>query len=184
MFGQHFTKKNQNYGCIIEGCDCISAISKKQSILKIPQHCQCSLNCVQTLYSGRYEVVLPITICFIKIGVVLSDILTSQKCIKWGWCIIKGWMTVFLQAALYPDMTAWLDQCKDRLSSRELWGDIAKQAITFVDLKKWLKEKDWAAEVKKYQGKGKKKASPSPSPSPRSMMIGIRLWSRGSTRRL
>ena len=65
-------------------------------------------------------------------------------------------------------MTAWLDQHKDRLSSRELWGDIAKQAITFVDLKKCLKYKDQEAEVKKYEGKGKKKASPSPSkPKPK-----------------
>ena len=80
------------------------------------------------------------------------------------------WRPLFLQAALYPDMTAWLDQRKDRLSSRELWGDIAKQAITFVELKKWLKEKDREAEVKKYEVKGKKKASPSsskPKPKPK-----------------
>ena len=94
MFEQHFTKKNQDYGCIIEGCDSILAISGKQSILKTPQHHQCCLNCVEILYSGRYELVLPIKIYLVKIGVVLSDILTSQKCIKWGWCIIKGWMTV------------------------------------------------------------------------------------------
>ena len=95
MFGQHFTKKNQDYGCIIEGCECISAISEKQSILKTPQHCQCCLDCVQSLYTGRYELLLPVKICFVKIGVVLSDISTSQKCINWGWCIIKGWMTVY-----------------------------------------------------------------------------------------
>ena len=94
MFGHHFIKKNQDYGCIIEGCDCILAISEKQSILKTPQHHQCCLDCVQILYSGRYELVLPVKICFVKIGVVLSDILTSQKCIKWGWRIIRGWMTV------------------------------------------------------------------------------------------
>ena len=94
MFGQHSTEKNQDYVCIIEGCDCISGISEIQSILKTPQHFQCFLNCIQILYSGRYELVLPITICFVKIGVVLSDISTSQKCIKWGWCIIRGWMTV------------------------------------------------------------------------------------------
>ena len=76
------------------GVWCISAISAKQSILKTPQHHQCCLNSAQILYSGKYELVLPIQICFIKIGIVLSDILTSQKCIKWGWCIIRGWMTV------------------------------------------------------------------------------------------
>ena len=94
MFGQHFTKKNQNYGCIVEWCECISAISEKQPILKTPQHRQCCLDWVQILYSGRYELVLPVKFCFVKICVVLSDILSSQKCIKWGWCIIKGWMTV------------------------------------------------------------------------------------------
>ena len=46
------------------------------------------------MYSGRYEVVLPVTFCFVKIGAVLGDILASQKCIKWGWRIIRGWMTV------------------------------------------------------------------------------------------
>ena len=69
-------------------------MSKKQSILKILQHHQYCLNCIQILYSGRYELVLPVTICFVKISGVLSDILASQKCIKWGWHIIKGWMTV------------------------------------------------------------------------------------------
>ena len=82
MFEQHFTKKNQDYGCIIEECEYISAMSKKQSILKILQHHQYCLNCIQILYSGRYELVLPVTICFVKISGVLSDILASQKCIK------------------------------------------------------------------------------------------------------
>ena len=72
----------------------MSAISAKQSILKILQRRQYCFDCVQTLYSGRCELVLPVTICFIKFGEVLSDILASQKCIKWGWRIIKGWMTV------------------------------------------------------------------------------------------
>ena len=62
--------------------------------LKTPQHCQCCLDCIQILYSGRYELALPVTICFVKIGLVLSDVLASQKCIKWGWCVIRGWMTV------------------------------------------------------------------------------------------
>ena len=94
MFEQHFIKKNQDYVCIIEGCDCILAISEKQSVLKMPQHRQYCLDCIQNLYSGRYELVLPVTICFVNIGGVLSDILASRKCIKWGWRIIKGWMTV------------------------------------------------------------------------------------------
>jgi hypothetical protein len=65
-------KKNQDYGCIIEGCDHISAMS----ILETPQDHQYYLNCIQTLYSGRYELVLPVEICFVIIGVVLSEILT------------------------------------------------------------------------------------------------------------
>ena len=81
----------------------MSAISEKLSILKIPQHCQCWVDSVQILYSGRYELVLPVTICFIKIGAVLSDIVASQKCIKWGWCIIRGWMAVInIFATLCP----------------------------------------------------------------------------------
>lgn len=60
-------------------------------------------------------------------------------------------------------MTAWLDRHKDRLPSQELWGDVAKRAITFVDLRRWLKERDREAEVKKFEGKGKKKAPPSPN---------------------
>ena len=74
----------------------MSAISEKQSILKILQRRQYCFDCVQTFYSGRCELVLPVTICFVKVGVVLSDILASQKCIKRGWRIIKGWMTVIL----------------------------------------------------------------------------------------
>ena len=73
------------------------------------------------------------------------------------------WRPLFLQAALYPDLTAWLHQHRDCLSSQEIWGDTSKRAITFVDLKKWLKEKDREVEVKKYDRKEKKKAPPSPS---------------------
>jgi len=32
---------------------------------------------------------------FTKIDVVLSEILADQKCIKWWWCIISWWMTVY-----------------------------------------------------------------------------------------
>ena len=46
------------------------------------------------MYSGRHEPALPVTIYFVKVGLVLSDILASQKCIKWGWHIIRGCMTV------------------------------------------------------------------------------------------
>ena len=44
MFEQLFMKKNQDYGCIYEWCDCISATSEKQSILKTPQLCK---NCME-----------------------------------------------------------------------------------------------------------------------------------------
>jgi hypothetical protein len=78
------------------------------------------------------------------------------------------WRPLFLQAALYPDMTAWLTRHKDRLPSQEIWGDTAQRAITFVDLRRWLKERDREAEVKKYEGKGKKKAPLSPTkPKPK-----------------
>ncbi|KIJ99461.1 hypothetical protein K443DRAFT_8417 [Laccaria amethystina LaAM-08-1] len=65
-------------------------------------------------------------------------------------------------------MTAWLTRHKDRLPSQEIWGDTAQRAITFVDLRRWLKERDREAEVKKYEGKGKKKAPLSPTkPKPK-----------------
>ena len=74
MFEWIFVKKNQGYGCIIEWCNCISAISEKQSILKTPQYCQWCLCCILLLYSSRYELVIHIKMCFIKICVVLSEI--------------------------------------------------------------------------------------------------------------
>ena len=35
MIEQNFTKKNQDYGCIIEGCDCISAMSENSPFRKL-----------------------------------------------------------------------------------------------------------------------------------------------------
>ena len=94
MFEQHCTIEKLRLSVYHWGVWLYFGYFQKKSILKTPQHCQCCLNCIQILYSGRYELVLPVIICFIKINVSLSDILASQKCIKWGWCIIRGWMTV------------------------------------------------------------------------------------------
>ena len=66
--------KNQDYGCIIEWCDCISDILEKQSIFKTPQYCEQCLHCIQILGKGKYELAIHIKICFIKIGVVFSEI--------------------------------------------------------------------------------------------------------------
>ena len=50
------------------------------------------------LYQGYFKkktvLVLHIKICFVKIGVVLIDILVSQKCLKWQWFIIGWWILV------------------------------------------------------------------------------------------
>ena len=59
-------------------------------------------------------------------------------------------------------MKDWLDDHKDRLSTKELWQIDSKRAITFPDLKKWLEEQDRKVEMKKYDVKGKRKAPPSP----------------------
>jgi hypothetical protein len=72
------------------------------------------------------------------------------------------WRPLFSQAQEYPDMKDWLNDHKDRLSTKELWKIDSKQAITFPDLKRWLDEKDREVEVKKQDVKGKRKAPPSP----------------------
>jgi hypothetical protein len=82
MFEQHVMKKNQNYGCIIGGCDCMAAISENSPFLKISQQHQYSFNSAQILYYGRCELIVHVKIYFTKIDVVLSEILAGQKCIK------------------------------------------------------------------------------------------------------
>ena len=57
-------------------------------------------------------------------------------------------------------MKDWLNQHKDRLSTKELWNE-NNSTLTFADLKKWLEEKDREVDIKK-DGKGKRKAPQSP----------------------
>jgi hypothetical protein len=71
------------------------------------------------------------------------------------------WKPLFSRAQEYPDMKDWLNQHKDRLSTKDLWND-AKHTPTFVDLKKWLEEKDREIDIKQKDGKGKRKATQSP----------------------
>jgi len=54
-------------------------------------------------------------------------------------------------------MKDWLNQHKDRLSTKELWNVEAQHTLTFADLKKWLEEKDRETDMK-----GKRKAPHSP----------------------
>ena len=61
----------------------IIAISENSPFWKLHSIVSC-LDCVRIPYSGRYELALPVTSFFVKIGLVLSDILAIQKCIKWG----------------------------------------------------------------------------------------------------
>ena len=49
---------------------------------------------VSWLFQKKTVLVLHIKICFVKIGVVLIDILVSQKCLKWQWFIIGWWIIV------------------------------------------------------------------------------------------
>lgn len=72
------------------------------------------------------------------------------------------WKPTFSRAQEYPVMKDWLNQHKDRLSTKELWKSNSKREITFVDLKKWLEEKDREAETNAFEGKGKRKAPQTP----------------------
>jgi hypothetical protein len=71
------------------------------------------------------------------------------------------WKPMFLRAQEYPDMKDWLNQHKDRLSTKELWNVNAERTLTFADLKKWLEEKDREVDIKRDE-KGKRKAQQSP----------------------
>jgi hypothetical protein len=72
------------------------------------------------------------------------------------------WRPTFSRAQEYPVMKDWLNQHKDRLSTKELWNLDANRALTFVDLKKWLEEKDRDSDIKHQNEKGKRKAPQSP----------------------
>ena len=72
------------------------------------------------------------------------------------------WKPMFLWAQEYPDMKDWLNQHKDQLSTKELWGEDAKHTLTFSDLKQWLEVKDREADIKQHDGKGERKAPQSP----------------------
>jgi hypothetical protein len=70
------------------------------------------------------------------------------------------WKPMFSRAQEFPVMKDWLNQHKDRLSTKELWNE-DNRTLTFADLKKWLEEKDREVDIKK-DGKGKRKAQQSP----------------------
>ena len=71
------------------------------------------------------------------------------------------WKPTFLRAQEYPSMKDWLNQHKDRLSTKELWNVNAERTLTFADLKRWLEEKDREVDIKRDE-KGKRKALQSP----------------------
>ena len=60
-------------------------------------------------------------------------------------------------------MKEWLNQHKDRMSTKELWDIDSNQPLTFPDLKKWLDNRDQMVEIKKQDVKGKRKAPASPT---------------------
>ena len=68
------------------------------------------------------------------------------------------WKPMFSRAQEYPDMKDWLNQHKDRLSTKELWNE-DNRTLTFADLKKWLEEKDREVDIKKQDGKGEEEGS-------------------------
>jgi hypothetical protein len=73
------------------------------------------------------------------------------------------WKPTFSRAQEYPVMKDWLNQHKDRLSTKELWNVDAKRTLTIADLKKWLEEKDREVDIKKDE-KGKRNPPQSSSP--------------------
>ncbi len=72
------------------------------------------------------------------------------------------WKPLFSCAQEYPVMKDWLNQHKDRISTKELWNEDSNRTVTFANLRKWLEEKDREVEMKEYREKGKRKAPPSP----------------------
>jgi hypothetical protein len=76
------------------------------------------------------------------------------------------WKPLLTRAQEYPDMKDWLNEHKDRLSTKELWNVDAKRVLTFADLKKWLEEKDRELDIKQKDRKGKRRAVQSP-PKPK-----------------
>ncbi len=74
------------------------------------------------------------------------------------------WKPMFSRAQEYPAMKDWLNQHDGCVSTKELWNEDSKRAITFTNLKKWLEIKDREVEMKQLQvdGKGKRKVPPSP----------------------
>ena len=67
------------------------------------------------------------------------------------------WKLTFSHAQEYPVMKDWLNQHKDRLSTKELWNLDGNHTLTFADLKKWLEEKDRDVDIKHQDVKGKRK---------------------------
>ena len=67
---------------------------------------------VSLLFQKKTVCVLHIKFCFVKIGVVLIDMLVSQKCLKWQWFIIDWWILV-----------AWFAKCSPLIFeySRTTW---------------------------------------------------------------
>lgn len=91
---------------------------------------------------------VPSVIAFIEIFVAKSQ-------------FYQFWKPLLSRAQEYPDMKDWLNQHKDRMSTKELWDIDSNRPITFPDLKKWLDDKDRAVDMKQ-DAKGKRKAPASP----------------------
>jgi len=72
------------------------------------------------------------------------------------------WKPLFSRAQEYPAMKDWLNQHSDCLSTKELWNEDSKRAISFANLKKWLEIKDQEVAMKQLDTKGKRKVPPSP----------------------
>jgi len=71
-----------------------SAKSTKHPLLNILLWNQNLFNRLGILWQTCWYVYVVRKICLKKNGDDLGKLLSLQKCIKWGWCIIKGWMTV------------------------------------------------------------------------------------------
>ena len=76
------------------GVRAFSAKSTKHPLLNILLWNQNMFNWLVILWKTCWYVYVVSRICLKKNDDDLGNLSSIQKCIKWGWCIIKGWMTV------------------------------------------------------------------------------------------
>ena len=78
------------------GVRAFSAKSAEHLLLNILLWNQNLFNQLEILWKTCWYVYVVSTIFLIENDDDLGKLSSIQKCIKWGWCTIQGWMTVFI----------------------------------------------------------------------------------------